>query len=107
MTAERFSTSALRAVPTLWSTVAFNLFVLLVAVIAVELSDDLAWCVWLPVASLALSGAVGFAHLLSARTRPFGVGCLGGTAVSALVFLVLAATFFVAYFVVPGGHELS
>jgi hypothetical protein len=39
--------------------------------------------------------------------RPFGVGCLGGTAVSALVYLVLLVIFVVTYFIVPGSHELS
>jgi hypothetical protein len=86
--------AALGAVPTLWFTVAFNLTALLVAVVGTGLNDEAVWLLWLPVASLALCAVTG-------------VGCLGGTAVSVLVFLVLFVIFLVTYFIVPGGHELS
>jgi hypothetical protein len=97
-----------RAPSTLWLTVAFNLFALLAAIVLVpSLGDDLEWCVGLPIASLALSGGTGVTCLLRERTRPFGVGCLAGTAVAILAFVVLFAVFFVTYFIVPGGHQLS
>ena len=99
--------AALRTVPTLWYTVAFNLIALLVAVWGIGLNAEAVWPLWLPVTSLALCAATGIVCLFRGQTRPFGVGCLGGTAVSVLVFLALFAIFFVTYFIVPGGHELS
>jgi hypothetical protein len=99
--------AALGAVPTLWFTVAFNLTALLVAVVGIGLNDEAVWLLWLPIASLALSAVTGVVCLVRRQTRPFGGGCLGGTAVSVLVFLVLFVIFFVTYFIVPGGHELS
>jgi hypothetical protein len=94
-------------VPTLWSTVAFNLFAVFVTVAVVGLDDTAGWALWLPVVSLGLSGAAGVGSLLSRRTRRFGAGCLAGTLASALLYVVLFAIFFVTYFLVPGGHELS
>ena len=43
----------------------------------------------------------------SKATRPFGIGCLSGTALSASVFLVLFLIFFVTNFVVLVVDELS
>lgn len=96
---------SLRAVPAMWFTVAFNLLALWVAVTLVFLADAEP-AAWLPVASLALGGAVGLVSVARPQTRRFGVGCLGGTAVSVVVFAVLLVIFFVSYFVL-GGHELS
>jgi hypothetical protein len=50
---------------------------------------------------------IGSGCVCRRRTRSFGAGCLGGTALSILVFLVLFVIFFVTYFIVPGGDELS
>jgi hypothetical protein len=99
--------AALRAVPTLWYTVAFNLSALLIAVVGLGLDNEAVWPLWLPLASLALCVATGVGCLFGTQTRSFGAGCLAGTAVSILVFLVLFVIFFVTYFIVPGGHELS
>ena len=99
--------TVLGAVPTLWYTVAFNLSVLLIAVVGVGLDNEAGWPLWLPLASLALCVVIGAGCVFRRRTRSFGAGCLGGTAVSILVFLVLFVIFFVTYFIVPGGHELS
>ena len=99
--------SDVRAVPVLWLTVAANLATLMIAVALLGLDDDRTWVLWLPVASLALSGVVGTASLVRRRTRRLGVGCLAGTAVSVLAYVVLVGIFFVTYFIVPGGHELS
>ena len=106
MTSERPSVTALRAAPTLWYAVALNLAALLVTVIAVAFTGTL-WPVLILVVTLGSSAATGAVCLVRRETRPFGVGCLGGAAVSALVILVLFVIFFVTYFVVPGGHELS
>ena len=99
--------TALRAVPTLWYTVAFNLTALLVAVLGIGFDDEAVWPLWLPVASLASCAVIGVVCLFGEQTRSFGAGCLGGTAVATLVYLVLFMIFFVTYFIVPGGHELS
>lgn len=107
VTSQQTPATPLHTVPTLWFTLAFNLFALLLAVVLVGLGDDVQWPLWLPVASLALSGVVGVASLARRQTRRFGAGCLGGTAVSALVYLVLFVVFLVTYFIVPGDHELS
>ncbi|MGY2703318.1 hypothetical protein [Nocardioides sp. HB32] len=107
MTSQPASGAWLRAAPTLWLTVAFNLFVLMVAVALIGLGDDPAGPLWLPTASLALSGVVGLGSLVRRRTRRFGVGCLAGTAVSGFAYFVLFVIFFVTYFIAPGGHELS
>ena len=69
--------------------------------------DEALWPIWFPVVSLALSGVLGVVCVPHRETRPFGLGCLGGTAVKGLVYLVLFVIFFVTYFIVPGGHELS
>lgn len=96
---------SLRAAPALWFTLAFNLLALWVAVMLVFLADAEP-AAWLPAASLALGGVVGLVSMARPQTRRFGEGCLGGTAVSAVVFAALLAIFFVSYFVL-GGHELS
>ena len=99
--------AALGAVPTLWYTVAFNLTTLLVAVVGIGFNNEAMWPLWLPVASLASGAVIGVVYLFRGQTRSHGVGCLGGTAVSILVYLVLIVIFFVTYFIVPDGHELS
>ena len=96
---------SLRAAPTLWSTLAFNLASLWLAVALVTLADSDP-AMWLPAASLALSGTVGLIAFTRPQTRRFGAGCLGGTAASCVVFFVLLVIFFVTYFVL-GGRELS
>jgi hypothetical protein len=105
MIEERIGMHSLRAVPTLWLTLAFNLLTLWCAVALAFLAHaDPA--VWLPLASLVLCGAVGLVALARPQSRRFGVGCLGGTAVSLMVYAALLLVFFVCYFVI-GGNELS
>ncbi|HEY7044172.1 MAG TPA: hypothetical protein VH419_10935 [Nocardioidaceae bacterium] len=98
---------ALRAVTILWYTVAFNLAALLISVVGIGFDSGAAWPLWLPLASVSLCAMSGVFCLFGTQTRSFGAGCLGGTAVSILVFLVLFMIFFVTYFIVPGGHDLS
>jgi hypothetical protein len=99
--------TALRAAPTLWYTVAFNLTALLVAVVGSWFNNEAVWPLWLPVASLASCAVNDVVCLFRTQARSFGVGCLGGTAVSTVVYLVLFVIFFVTYFIVPGDHEFS
>jgi hypothetical protein len=107
VTIERPLVAGPRALPALWLTVAFNLFALFVAVLVIALDSEVTWPIWLPVASLALSGCVAASCLVRQQTRRVGVGLLGGTGVAISAFLVLFVVFVVAYFIVPGGHELS
>ena len=107
MAREHAPAPGLGAVPVLWYTVAFNLSALLVSLTALGFNDEGVWPLWLPVASLALCAATGVICLFGAQTRSYGVGCLGGTALSIFVFVALFMIFFVTYFLVPGGHELS
>jgi len=107
MASDHASAPPLGAVPILWYTVAFNLSTLLISVVGIGFNDEAIWPLLLPVASLSVCALVGVVCLFGRQTRSFGVGCMGGTAVSVLMFLVLFATFFVTYFIVPGGHELS
>lgn len=96
---------AMRAVPAFWFTLAFNVAALWFAVLLVALAHFEPGMP-LPLAALALTGAVGLVALIRPQTRGFGVGCLSGAAASGVVFLALLVVFFITYFVL-GGHELS
>lgn len=106
MSSDQSRVTALGVAPKLWYVVALNLAALLIAVLATYLSRA-PWPLWVPVVALVSSSATGAIFVFHKATRPFGIGCLSGTALSASVFLVLFLIFFVTYFVVPGGHELS
>lgn len=97
--------TSMRVAPALWWTVAFNLLALLLAVALFAADVTVEGFSFAPLA-LAGTGMVGLVALARPRTRRLGLGCLVGTAVSAAIYALLLAVFFVTYFVI-GGNELS